>query len=646
MRWNTMVSFMLVSGLLQLPITAEVPQRVPIWPSMEAPNGDGNTSAASTRLTIYRAEQTNGAAVIICPGGGYGGLAIEPEGHGIATWLSRHGITGMVLEYRLPQGRPMVPLSDAQRAIRLARANAGAWGIDPHRLGIMGFSAGGHLAATAATRFDLGATQQAAQGDPVQRFSSRPDFAVLVYPVITMGKISHAGSRNNLLGKNPSADLIADFSAERQVTQRTPPVFLAHAKDDALVPIENSLLFANACEQHDVPCAMLKLESGGHGLNNYQGPSWDTWQKECLSWLEARGFLSKQAMEVNKLASTERFIAATDSDFLHCLSPLNWIHGPKAVHASVCGASWLGTFSGTSRVFLNVDTTGMIHTSPWRYPILGWSIDGGPVQSHQLVAGETRILLCDRTKNPTIDLHIRGMSPFEDRFTGDVPPNRVTITGFTVEQSCSGIAAPPTKPLWLNIGDSILSGDAAAYALNQGRPPNDLWAGSDDARASYGYLLATHFGYQESRLAFGGYAWTGGLGHNPPLAKLADQLTSTVSRLSADTGKFSPTPRVVLINLGENGVPPVDAVTSALANIRQRCHADTRILVMIPVSGRGRAEITNAVEIYLQSSADKHTHVIDPGAVNFDSSDGQHPTTTGHRMIYQKVLPLLEPWLK
>lgn len=646
MRFQLDVRSALVAVLLSPILHAGEPQRVPVWPGSLAPNGDGGTSEATTTLTIHRPERPNGAAMIICPGGGYGGLVAGPEGHGIAEWLGKHGITGLVLEYRLPRSRSKVPLLDAQRAIRLARANSGAWKIDPDRLGIIGFSAGGHLAATAATRFDAGATEQAADGDSVERFSSRPDFAILIYPVITMGGETHAGSRQNLLGPDPSREMIDAFSAEKQVTGRTPPTFLAHAKDDTVVVPKNSALFAEAMSRHGVPCEHLELESGGHGLNGYQGASWDAWQAASLKWLDSHGFLAGKSSGSGKPAQDERVIPVTEPEVLRGLSPWNWIRSKDAVHTTVCGASWQGSFPGANRVTLNVDTSRLSYSSPERFPILGWSVNGGPVLTHQLAAGENRILLCEDVRNPSIDLFIKGMSPFEDRFTGEVPPNSVTITGFTVPASCKGASAPPSRPLWLNIGDSILSGDAAAYALNQGRPADDRWAGSDDARASYGHLLARHFGHQESRLAFGGYAWTGGLGNNPPLSELVDRITSTTSRLSGDAEKLSPVPQVVLVNLGENGVPPEEAVKAALSKLRQRCSADRRILVMIPVSGRGRAEISAAVANHIRASHDKNTYLVDAGAPHFDTADGQHPTAAGHRAIFRVLVPLVEPWVK
>ncbi len=256
-------------------------QTLALW-NAHAPLGDGAFEETETWITVYRATKPNGTAIVICPGGGYGGLAKEPEGHGIAKWLNSHGIAGVVLEYRLPAGRTWVPLLDTQRAIRTVRANAKQWDINPSRIGIMGFSAGGHLASTAATHFDNG---NATALEVVDQVSCRPDFAILVYPVITMGDKTHQGSKTNLLGENPSVALVDLFSNEKQVTEKTPPAFLAHAKDDEAVVIENSQMLYNALQAHKVPSHLLELPSGGHGLNGYQGPMWDAWQEQSLAWL-------------------------------------------------------------------------------------------------------------------------------------------------------------------------------------------------------------------------------------------------------------------------------------------------------------------------------------------------------------------------
>jgi acetyl esterase/lipase len=257
------------------------PERIDIW-NKKAPIGGDKTEMKEVFITVYRPEKPNGTAVVICPGGGYSGVVAGPEGHGIAKWLNRHGITGVVLEYRLPAGRTFVPLLDAQRAVRTVRANAKDWNLDAERIGIMGFSAGGHLASTAGTHFDAG---EADAADPIQRVSCRPSFMILVYPVISMGEKGHGGSRNNLLGKNPDAKLVELFSNEKQVTEKTPPAFLAHAKDDRVVVPENSAMFRDALKAKMVPVEYLELPSGGHGLNGYKGPMWDAWQERSLAWL-------------------------------------------------------------------------------------------------------------------------------------------------------------------------------------------------------------------------------------------------------------------------------------------------------------------------------------------------------------------------
>lgn len=256
------------------------PERISLWTARTPPS--------KAAITIHRPAKGNGAAVVICPGGGYGGLVIGPEGHGIARWLNEHGIAGIVLEYELPRARPMVPLHDAQRAIRMARANSKAWKLDPKRIGIMGFSAGGHLASTAGTHFDAGDPNAT---DPVGRVSCRPDFMVLIYPVITMGEKTHLGSKRNLLGKDPAAESVTLFSNETQVTKSTPPAFLTHAKDDRVVVPDNSHMFHKALKAHGVASEYLELPSGGHGLNGYRGPMWDAWQTMALGWLASQGII-------------------------------------------------------------------------------------------------------------------------------------------------------------------------------------------------------------------------------------------------------------------------------------------------------------------------------------------------------------------
>jgi acetyl esterase/lipase len=278
-----LVALFLVTGSTAMAQDSAEPKpvRVGLW-NGKAPIGNGEYQDTEVYITVHRALKPNGAAVIICPGGGYGGLVTGGEGHGIAAWLNKHGIAGVVLEYRLPAGRTYVPLLDAQRAIRTVRARANDWGIDPARIGIMGFSAGGHLASTADTHFDEGDSKSS---DPIARVSCRPDFAILIYPVISMGEKTHQGSRHNLLGANPSKELVELFSNEKQVTDKTPPTFLAHAKDDTVVVPENAQMFYEALQAHKIPSRYLELPSGGHGLNGYKGPMWDAWQEQSLAWL-------------------------------------------------------------------------------------------------------------------------------------------------------------------------------------------------------------------------------------------------------------------------------------------------------------------------------------------------------------------------
>jgi len=271
-------------------VAAPKPERIALW-NNRAPIGEGKFKEEDAWITVHRPIKANGTAAIICPGGGYGGLVMGAEGHGIAAWLNRHGITGVVLQYRLPKGRSFVPLLDAQRALRTVRFNAVKWGLKPDRIGIMGFSAGGHLASSAGTHFDGGKLEAA---NPVERVSCRPDFMILVYPVITMGPGTHQGSKNNLLGRNPPPKLVELFSNEKQVTDQTAPTFLAHAIDDRPVPPANSRQFYAALKSKKIPAVYLELPNGGHGLNGYKGPSWDAWQSKSLLWLAQLNLIPKE----------------------------------------------------------------------------------------------------------------------------------------------------------------------------------------------------------------------------------------------------------------------------------------------------------------------------------------------------------------
>lgn len=271
---------------------AEPLPRTPLWegtPPVGPWQGVGNTPAdENAYVTVHLPDEPTGAAVVICPGGGYGGLVVDGEGHGIARWLNLHGIAGIVLEYRLPRGRAAVPSLDASQAIRLTRQHAAEWKIDPNRIGIIGFSAGGHLAATAATLYDNG---NPLAEHAINAFSSRPDFVMLIYPVIDMGESAHGGSKTNLLGPEPTAELMQRFSPQLQVTEASPPAFLAHAVDDTVVPIAQSELFYDAYKAKGVQALLLRLPDGGHGLNGYKGSSWDAWQSAAITWLRERGMI-------------------------------------------------------------------------------------------------------------------------------------------------------------------------------------------------------------------------------------------------------------------------------------------------------------------------------------------------------------------
>lgn len=263
-----------------------------LWPQ-GAPGALGEDAQDIPVFTVYPppAASANGAAVAVFPGGGYGALAKEHEGRDVAAWLNRHGIAALVLEYRLAPYRHPAMLQDAQRMMRTARARAAEWRIDPERIGVMGFSAGGHLASTALTHFDEGDPDA---DDPIERVSSRPDFGILVYPVITLTdeRYVHRGSRRNLLGDDPAPELVEFLSSEKRVTPETPPVFLMHTTEDSGVPPENSILFYLALREAGIPAEMHIYEKGRHGLGlapEILGLS--SWPERCIDWLRVRGMI-------------------------------------------------------------------------------------------------------------------------------------------------------------------------------------------------------------------------------------------------------------------------------------------------------------------------------------------------------------------
>lgn len=270
-------------------MTASAQTPIVLWPD-GAPGAVGKEPVDIPTLTPYfpLKEKATGAAVIVCPGGGYDHLAAH-EGAPVAEWLNSIGITAFVLKYRLgPRYHHPAPLQDAARAMRTIRARAAEWKLDPERVGILGFSAGGHLAATIATHFDSGKTDA---GDPIERVSSRPNLLILLYPVITMREKTHAGSKKNLLGENPSPQLVALLSNEEQITKETPPTFLVHTMTDTAVPVDNSLMFAAALRKAGVPFELHIYERGPHGFGlGGNDPILSTWPARCADWLRIHGF--------------------------------------------------------------------------------------------------------------------------------------------------------------------------------------------------------------------------------------------------------------------------------------------------------------------------------------------------------------------
>jgi len=279
--------------VLQLFASAQTNEPFPLWPD-GAPGALGKEAKDIPTLTPFLPppEKATGAAIVICPGGGYGGLA-DHEGSQYARFLNEHGVAGFVLKYRLGSAgyRHPVMLQDAARALRTVRARAGEWKLDPQRIGIMGSSAGGHLASTLVTHYDAGKPDAA---DPIERVSSRPDLGILCYPVISMGEHTHQGSKNNLLGKDPSPELVRELSNELQVTKDTPPCFVWHTWEDKGVKIENALAFVSALQAAGVRFDFHVYERGPHGIGlgsrEYDPAKWHPWTRDCAFWLKERGF--------------------------------------------------------------------------------------------------------------------------------------------------------------------------------------------------------------------------------------------------------------------------------------------------------------------------------------------------------------------
>ena len=256
---------------------------------------NGISKVSKPTLTIFLADSKigNGTAVIICPGGGYSHLAINKEGYKIAKWFNSLGISAFVLKYRMPsditmKDKSIGPLQDAQEALRIVRRNADKWKLDPNKIGILGFSAGGHLAAALSTHFAEKVYT------PIDNTSARPDFSILVYPVISMQDgITHNGSKENLLGKTASAELIEKYSNEKHVNNTTPKTFLVHATDDKAVPVENSINYYLALKQHQIPVEIHVYENGGHGFGLGVQETNINWPKACEKWLVSNGYIPK-----------------------------------------------------------------------------------------------------------------------------------------------------------------------------------------------------------------------------------------------------------------------------------------------------------------------------------------------------------------
>ena len=279
-----------VLGMISLSVVLCAPKAELLWPD-GAPGAVGSEDTDRPTLTIYLPEKSSGTGVVVCPGGGYRNLAMDHEGKQIAEWLNQLGVAAFVLKYRLgPRYHYPAMIQDAQRAIRVVRHRASEFGLATDRIGIWGFSAGGHLAATAATHFDRG-VQDAT--DPLARVSCRPDFAVLAYPVISFTtEFTHKGSLLHLLGEKPDPNLIENLSNEKQVTSETPPVFLFHTNEDKGVPPENSVLFYLALRRAGVPAEMHIYERGPHGVGLASKDAiLSSWPARLADWFRTRGLL-------------------------------------------------------------------------------------------------------------------------------------------------------------------------------------------------------------------------------------------------------------------------------------------------------------------------------------------------------------------
>ncbi|WP_234735230.1 alpha/beta hydrolase [Tellurirhabdus bombi] len=308
MHLITYCSLLSATLLLNTFTMAQKPESVDLWPAGKVPHSvandavqekgetgaDGILRISQVKVPTLMAflpakEKATGASVMICPGGGYSILAYGHEGEEVARWLNGLGVAAFVLKYRLPDDRiqtnkEQVPLADAMQGMKVIRQNAAKWGVDPNKIGIMGFSAGGHLASTLSTHYHRGegASEEA-----------KPNFAILLYPVITFGTKAHSGSREKLVGKNASQEQIDYYSNELQVSDKTPPTFLVHSEDDKGVPVENSVNYYLALKNANVPAEMHLYPKGGHGyaLRTKGKGSVETWPEACKAWLQSMGYV-------------------------------------------------------------------------------------------------------------------------------------------------------------------------------------------------------------------------------------------------------------------------------------------------------------------------------------------------------------------
>ena len=283
--------FVKVMAVMVMMLASAVAEdRTLLWPDTP-PFGNGKPTDAKAWYTITRPENPSGAVVIFCSGGGYGGLVNLKDAPPVFELLKPYGVTLVTLEYRIPRGNSEIGLMDAQRMIRLIRHNAKEWNCDPKRIGVMGLSAGGHLAAMTAVFADEGNPQAT---DPVERMSCRPNFTILISPVITMGAQAHGGSRQNLLGKDATPEQIEKYSLEKQVTEKSSPCFIVHAQDDTVVPASNSQMFYEALVAKKVEAEYLKPQKGNHQVTLCRAPNWNEWKEPMVVWLKKLSIISEK----------------------------------------------------------------------------------------------------------------------------------------------------------------------------------------------------------------------------------------------------------------------------------------------------------------------------------------------------------------